>query len=111
MPLLLALLLTLLACSAWVHAQARRSGQSRAMALVVAPLGGLALTLTLVWLASGVWSHLRDKTDPLPLALDVPDEVSAMIAQARETGFGTEGHEFDLLADPVSGLVVFSFNG
>ena len=185
MPWLLALLLTLLACSAWVHAQARRSGQSRAMALVVAPLGGLALTLTLVWLASSVWSHLRDKTGPLPLALDVaeevfaaesgglregcgvfihrlteasrldlaqrglaklqtartgreqpthhrygawqrasatfhvrgeacidlPDDVIAMISTARATGFGTEGHEFDLLADPVSGLVVFSFNG
>ena len=182
---LLTLLLTLLACSAWVHTQARRSGQSRAMSLVLAPLGGLVLTLAVAWLAGTAWSHFRDKTGPLPLELDVaeevfatesgglregcgvfvhrlteasradlaqrglaklqpartgrdqptyhrygawqrtssgfhvrgeactdlPDDVTAMIAKARETGFGTEGHEFDLLADPVSGLVVFSFNG
>lgn len=181
----LTLLLTLLACSAWVHTQARRSGQSRAMSLVLAPLGGLVLTLAVAWLAGAAWSHFRDKTGPLPLELDVseevfatesgglregcgvfvhrlteasradlaqrglaklqpartgrdqptyhrygawqrtssgfhvrgeactdlPDDVTAMIAKARETGFGTEGHEFDLLADPVSGLVVFSFNG
>ncbi len=182
---LIGLLLTLAVCSAWVHAQARRSGQSRAMSMVLAPLGGLALTLTVVWGASAAWSHWRDKTGPLPPELDVaeevfaqesggllegcgvfvhrlteasrldlaqrglaklqtartgrdqptyhrygawqrassgfhvrgqacidlPDDVTAMIAKARETGFGTEGREFDLLADPVSGFVVFSFNG
>lgn len=140
---LLTLLLTLLACSAWVHVQARRSGQSRTMALALAPLGGLRegygvfvhrlteasrLDLAQRGLAKlqtartgrdqptyhryGAWQHassgfhVRGQT-----CIDLPDDVTAMIAKARETGFDTEGREFDLLADPVSGFVVFSFNG
>lgn len=181
----IALLLSLLACAAWVYVQARRSGESRAMGLVLAPIGGLVLTVAAWWLGISVWGHGRDKTGPLPAALevseevfaaesggmregcglhihrlseaarmalaqrgldmlrdaregrenpqryryeawqaarpsasvrgmdctDVPPDVSAMISKALNTGFTTQGSEFDLLADPVSGIVVFSFNG
>ncbi len=60
----------------------------------------------------GAWQHASGGFHVRGQAcIDLPDDVTAMIAKARETGFGTEGREFDLLTDPVSGFVVFSFNG
>jgi hypothetical protein len=181
----IAFLATLIGCAAFVYSEAIKAGESRLIGMVLAPIGGLIMTTLIWWAGVSAWGKFRDKTGPLPLELDVaeevfsaesgglregcgvfvyrlteasradlakkglaklrsarsgrvdanyhrynewksmptdfdvrgqscvdvPTDIAAMISQALKSGFVTRGYEFDLLVDPVTGIVVYSFNG
>jgi hypothetical protein len=185
MLVLIAFLATLIGCSAFVYSEAIKAGESRIIGIVVAPMGGLIITTLIWWAGISAWAKFRDKTGPLPLELDVaeevfsaesggfregcgvfvyrlteasrtdlskkglaklrsarsgrldasyhrynewkpmptdfyvrgqscvdvPTDIAEIISQALKSGFVTSGYEFDLLVDPVTGIVVYSFNG
>lgn len=43
--------------------------------------------------------------------VELPPDISALIQSTSKTAYFTKGYEFDLLVDPISGLVVFSYIG
>jgi hypothetical protein len=63
--------------------------------------------------------HRYERWTPIPKefsirgrsCVELPRNISTLIDNALKSAFVTKGYEFDLLVDPITGLVVFSFNG